>query len=134
MGWAKDGLYYYETALNPLQYSYAGMYDIGNPLILGGKSKYSGMANFIEWIGDTKPSLVYFSNKEGQVASEEEKVPLYSKDNRVIFLQWGPRPLVPGKQELLIMAIGMADGTTKSAVPLKPEVRLDPADARFLFQ
>jgi len=134
VGWTKDRLHYYETALNPLQHSYAGMYDIGNPLILGGKSKYSGLANFIEWMGDIKPGLVYFSNKEGQFVNEEQKVPLYSKDNRVIFLQWGPRTLMPGSQDLLIMAIGMADGTAKSGVPLKPEVRLDQADARFLFQ
>jgi hypothetical protein len=134
IGWTKDKLHYYEAAIDPQSYSFAGMYDIGNPVILGEKGRYTGVANFIEWLGDVKPALVYFSNKEGQFADETERVPLYSKDNRVIFLQWGPRPLMPGQDELLIMAIGMAGTDLKSVMPVKPDVLLDPADAKFLDQ
>ena len=86
VGWSKEKLYYFEGAVNPQTNSYAGMYDKGNPYILGEKKSFTGMANFIQWMGDNKPDLVYFSNKEGQFAEEKEMIPLHSKDNRVIFL------------------------------------------------
>ncbi|WP_243689505.1 hypothetical protein [Geotalea toluenoxydans] len=98
------------------------MYDIGNPVILGEQNRFSGLANFIEWIGDNKPNLVYFSNKEGQFAEEKERVPLYSKDNRVIFLQWGPRPIMPQGRDYIILAIGMAGTDPKNGMPFKPDV------------
>lgn len=133
VGWVKDRLYYYEGSVDPRQYSYAGMYDIGNPLILGEKKTFTGIANFIEWMGDITPELVYFSNKEGQFAEEKERVPLYSKDNRVVFLQWGPRRLLPGRFEYLVLAIGMAGNDQKTGLPVKPNVVLDPADRDIIF-
>ncbi|WP_243370996.1 hypothetical protein [Geotalea sp. SG265] len=129
IGWAKGRLFYFEGSVDPRQYSYAGMYDIGNPMILGEKgSSFSGKANFIEWIGDNKPNLVYFSNKEGQFAEEKERVPLASKDNRVIFLQWGPRPLMPRDRDFMILAIGLANKDPHSMFPVKPDVGLDQSD------
>ncbi|GAB7027146.1 hypothetical protein JCM15764A_23940 [Geotalea toluenoxydans] len=128
VGWARGRLFNFEGALDPQQYSYAGMYDIGNPVILGEQNRFSGLANFIEWIGDNKPNLVYFSNKEGQFAEEKERVPLYSKDNRVIFLQWGPRPIMPQGRDYIILAIGMAGTDPKNGMPFKPDVGLDQTD------
>lgn len=128
VGWAKGKLFYYEEALDPLRYSYAGMYDIGNPVIMGEKNGFSGVANFIEWIGDNKPNLVYFSNQEGHFAEGKERVPLYSKDNRVIFLQWGPRPIAPQGRDFMILAIGLAGNDPKTGLPFKPSVGLDQSD------
>ncbi len=133
VGWVKDRLYYYEGMVDPRKYSYAGMYDIGNPVILGEKRKFTGVANFIEWMGELTPDLVYFSNKEGEFAEEKERVPLYSKDNRVIFLQWGPRRLLPGRYEYMILAIGMAGNEPKSGFPVKPVVTLNPGDRDIIL-
>ena len=118
VGWVKERLYYYEGVVDPRTHTFAGMYDAGNTLIPGAGQTFSGVANFIEWLGSNRPDLVYFSNKIGVFAQEKERVPLYSKDNRVIFLQWGPRLLRPGESELHLLAIGMAD--TAPGEPLPP--------------
>lgn len=133
IGWTRDLLHYFESAINPYKYSYAGMFDIGNPMIIGERQKFTGLANFIEWMGTNKPNLVYFSNKEGQFAEESQHVPLYSKDNRVIFLQWGPRVLMPQGRDCIMMAVGMADRTTKDGIPVKPQVGLDQNDYEHIF-
>ncbi len=134
VGWTADHIYYYEGRIDTQRYSYAGMYDYGNKKILGGKEKFSGMANFIEWFDDNRPELGYFSNRIGAYAEESEQVPLYSKDNRVIFLQWGPRLLNPGQMHYITLAIGMAKNDLQRNIPVKPQVRIDPADLKYLLQ
>jgi hypothetical protein len=122
VGWTRDKLYLYESAIDPSRESYAGMFDFGNRIVPGENSReFSGLANFIEWLGTPRPDVVYFSNKEGSFANEEEKVPLYSRTNRVMFLQWGPRVIQPGQSELLTMAVGMADRNPQTGFPVKPE-------------
>jgi len=133
VGWVKDRLFNYEGIVDPYKYSFAGMFDKGNPLVLGEKGPYSRLANFIEWIGDIRPDLVYFSNKEGKVSEESARVPLSSRDNRVIFLQWGPRMLAPNQSETLLLAIGMADKVTPDGLPLKPEIRIDWPDMHHII-
>jgi len=60
-----------------------------------------------------RPDLGYFSNKEGKFAEVSEKVPLYSRNNRVMFLQWGPRLILPGQSDLILLTIGIADKDPK---------------------
>lgn len=134
VGWVRDKLHYFEGKIDPWKYSFAGMYDIGNPYVLGSSARYSGMANFIEWMGVTKPNYVYFSNQVGRVADEKEKVPLYAKSNRVIMLEWGPRFLQPNQSDLIMLAIGMADKDPKTGFPVKPEVRLNLDDLDFMLR
>jgi hypothetical protein len=101
------------------------MYDCGNSVIPGEAAGVTHMANFIQWLGDARPNLVYFSNRIGSFAEEGERVPLSDKENRVIMLQWGPRYLLPQQSELLILAIGMADHDAATGFPQKPEVSVD---------
>jgi len=134
IGWVKDRPVYFEGAIDPGKYSHAGMWDIGNPYVYGGADPqtYTGLANFIEWRG-VKPDLAYFSNKIGTFANEKEKVPLFDKQNRVIFLQWGPRVLRPGQSDLMVLPIGMANNDPKAGFPVKPEVKLDLDDLNFVL-
>lgn len=136
VGWVKDRLFYYEGMVDAAKYSYAGQYDYGNKMIPSGKSKtFSGMANFIEWLGEVRPDTVYFSNSIGRFAQESEKVPLASISNRVIFLEWGPRILRPGQSEAIILAIGMASGVDeKTHIPVKPQLLMDKSDFDFIME
>lgn len=133
VGWVKDRLYYYEALVDPNHHDFAGMYDAGNPVILGERNSFSGMANFMEWLGDVRPNLVYFSNKEGKINDESANVPLSSRDNRVIFLQWGARKLLPNQSETIALAIGMADTNPGRRQPQKPDVRVDWADVNHIL-
>jgi hypothetical protein len=134
VGWTAERLYNYEATVDPLRNSFAGMYDLGNKVVPGERGKFSKTANFIEWIGMVRPALVYFSNKEGKISDESMKVPLYSRDNRVLFLQWGPRPLLPNQPETIIMAIGMAAHDQRTDFPRKPEVKINWDDLNYLLK
>lgn len=135
VGWLKDRPFYFEGYIDTNANSFAGMYDIGNPYVLGGTSiQYTGTANFIDWSYGIKPDMAYFSNNIGKAADEKEKVPLFSKLNRVIMLQWGPRILAPGKSDRLILAIGMADKDPRKWLPVKPETKLDMDVVDFLLR
>jgi len=133
IGWTKDRLLYYESIIDPQNNSFVGMYDYGNRAINENKGQFSRMANFIEWIGMVRPQLVYVSNKEGKISEESQAIPLDSRDNRVLFLQWGPRLLSPGQSDLLVLAIGMAGHDPKSDIPVKPEIRIDWDDLNFVL-
>ena len=124
VGWVEDRLFPYEGEVPVGKYTYAGMFDCGNRAA-NEPAGFTGLANFIEWLG-IPPNLVYFSNKIGAFAPESAKVPLASPDNRVIFLQWGPRLLQPGQTDLYILAIGMAGSDGRTGYPVKPTVALDP--------
>jgi len=132
IGWTKDRLYYYESVVDPKLYSYAGMYDHGNRAVPGEIGGFTEIANFIEWMGEIRPDLVYFSNKEGKINDESARIPLASSDNRVIFLQWGPRQLLPNQSETILMAIGMADSAANTKLPGKPTIDVDWADMHYI--
>jgi hypothetical protein len=135
IGWTKDKLYYYEGRVDTKKYSSVGMWDVGNPVVSGdlrNGAKLTGMANFIEWLGDNKPSRVYFSNKEGEFSEESKKVPLSSPNNRVLFLEWGPRFIEPKQDQVILMAIGMAGFNPQSTLPVKPVVHLSDEDLAYL--
>ncbi|MBI1922316.1 MAG: hypothetical protein HYS23_14670 [Geobacter sp.] len=135
VGWLKDRPFYFEGYIDTTANSFAGMYDIGNPYVLGGTSaQYTEVANFIDWSYGVKPDMAYFSNTIGTFADEKKKVPLFSKQNRVIMLQWGPRILAPGKSDRLVLAIGMAYKDPRKWLPVKPETKLDMNMVDFLLQ
>jgi hypothetical protein len=126
VGWAKDKLYYYAGIVDPVAHSTAGMADLGNPISPFEQGRdFSGLANFISWIGMVRPSLVYFANKEGDPHEEKERVPLDSPNNRVIFCQWGPVKLLPQESTTITLAIGMAERDKKTGIPVQPELKLD---------
>ncbi|WP_298439319.1 hypothetical protein [Geobacter sp.] len=120
VGWVQDRLIKHEATINPLHYGWAGYFDYGNDAA-GEKHDHSGVANFIEWQAGLRPDLVYFSNKIGTFAEESARVPLASDNNRVIFLQWGPRMLSPGQSETIILSVGMADRNPANGFPVKPD-------------
>lgn len=126
VGWVRDRLVPYEETINPREHHWAGYFDYGNEAAGEGHS-YSGMANFIEWKGTVTPDLVYFSNKIGSFAPPGSRVPLNHPNNRVLFLQWGPRLLAPGQSDTIILSIGMADRDPVSGFPVKPDTSLDPS-------
>lgn len=134
VGWVKDRPVYFEGGIDTRAYSFAGMYDVGNPYVLGGSAQYTSVANFIDWSYGIKPDLAYFSNRIGSFADEKEKVPLYDKQNRVLMLQWGPRTLAPGMSDRLILAIGMAGKDPGKWLPVKPETKLDTDVVDFLLE
>jgi hypothetical protein len=126
VGWTKDRLYYYESSVDTKKYSYAGIFDGGNVAVPNQEYVlYSNAANFIEWLGDVRPDLVYFSNKIGLFADEKRKILLDSPNNRVMMLQWGPRILPPNASESIILAIGMAEKDPRTGIPVKPALQLD---------
>lgn len=133
IGWVGDRLYHYEAMVDPTLYNFAGMYDHGNPVVLGEHGPFSDTANFIEWLGDLRPDLVYFSNKEGEISDESARIPLSSRDNRVMFLQWGPRQLMPAQTETIVLAIGMADKGQRDEMPRKPIVSVDWSDLHTIM-
>lgn len=122
IGWVKDGFVFREGFVDTSLNSFAGMYDIGNPLIHEGEG-FTETADFIEWLGTPRPDQVFFSNSTHRVSVGE---PLRSLFERSLFLQWGPRTLQPGQAETYTMAIGMAAGGRGHQVPVKPETRLTP--------
>ncbi len=126
IGWTKGKLYNYEGPFDTTKNTYAGMYDYGNTAIPGKQYLlYSGAANFIQWMGGVRPDFGYFSNQPGSFTDENRLVPLASPDNRVIFLQWGPRSLLPGQSESIILAIGMANTNSETGMPVKPDLKLE---------
>ncbi len=133
VGWVRDRLVYYEGAVDPKRYTHTGMYDHGNRMISHEQGAFSGTANFIEWLEDKRPDLVYFSNRLGSYAEESERVPLKSVQNRVLMLQWGPKPLAPGEMEVIILAVGMALQNKETGMPEKPTVRLNLDEFAFLL-
>jgi len=134
VGWTEAGLQYYEGVFDTAQNTVAGMYDVGNKMIPGETGPFTGLANFISWRGGMRPDLGYFSNKEGKFAELPEKVPLYSRTNRVMFLQWGPRPIKPGQSDLILLTIGLADKNPKTGLPKAPPSSLDLDDLQFVLQ
>lgn len=134
VGWVKDRLFPYEGKVDTSRYFFIGMYDKGNKAVPGEQGVFTGVANFIEWLGENKPDLVYFSNRIGSYSPESEKVPLADAVNRVLFLQWGPQSLGPDRAKTYLFAIGMAGIDTVTGFPVKPDVVFSSEDRKYLEQ
>jgi len=124
VGWVSDRLVSYEEFIDPDKYSFAGYFDFGNSAV-SPDHNFTMAADFLEWLGDTKPDLVYFSNGPTDYPPKDgTKVPLAS-NSRFLGLQWGPRVLKPGESDNLRLAVGMATFNPKTGSLIKPEIRLD---------
>ncbi|MCX7769627.1 MAG: hypothetical protein N2202_00925 [Proteobacteria bacterium] len=122
VGWIKDGLVFHEGAIDINKYNYLGFYDVGNEWA-GEKFGYTGLANFIEWLDEeSKPDLAYFSNEVGKF-SIDKLVPLNSKNNRNLSIEWGPKRLLPKGEFVLSLAIGMVVDYDMIR-PIKPEIKI----------
>jgi hypothetical protein len=106
------------------RYSYAGMFDYGNPLAGEHHDFYTKKANFIEWQPESRPDTAYFANQFFRYAPVEKKVPLDSRDSRIIALMWGPKVLNPGQVFSFTITVGMADNDPKTGQPVKPDTHL----------
>lgn len=124
IGWLEDRLVLTEMDINTRQYSYAGMFDYGNPLAGEHHEYYTRKANFIEWQPASRPDFAYFANQFGTTIKRAAGVPLASTTNRVIALHWGPDTLNPGQAFSFTIAVGMADNDPKTGLPVKPETHL----------
>jgi len=117
VGWVKDRIINYEEAIDPAQYSFVGMADLGNRVI-GERPAYTNLANFIEWFGPELPTEVYFTNDYQHFPNNERKVPLASNE-RFVGLRWD-RALAPSESTTVRLAIGMARLNTRTGIPEKP--------------
>lgn len=124
VGWLEGRVALTEMLIDTRRYTYAGIFDYGNPLAGEPHDFATRKANFIEWHQESRPDLAYFSNQFGVIAPEEKKVPLNSKNNRVVALQWGPRVLNPGQSFSFTISVGMADNDPKTGFPVKPDTSL----------
>lgn len=119
VGWMERELIFTEREIDTRQHTYFGMYDYGNELA-GEDHRYTGIANFIEWDKDSKPTRAYISNFSGGASSDNKIVPLTSQTNRFIGLQYGPLMLKPGETFSFTIAVGMAGRDPKTGFPVKP--------------
>jgi hypothetical protein len=124
VGWLKDRTVLTEMEFDTRRYTYAGMFDYGNPLAGETHDSHTGKANFIEWQPDSRPEIAYFANQFGTYATAKRKVPLNSPNNRVIALQWGPQILNPGQTFSFTISVGMAGNDPKTGLPVKPDTHL----------
>lgn len=124
VGWLEDRIVLTEMDIDTRRYTYAGMFDYGNPLAKEAHDDYTQKANFIEWRPESRPDTVYFANQFEKNAPAEKKVPLVSQTNRVIALQWEPKVLYPGQTFSFTLAVGMADNDPKTGLPVKPDTHL----------
>ncbi|GAB4431769.1 MAG: hypothetical protein OHK0040_01330 [bacterium] len=124
IGWVSDHLIKYEEDIDTKKYNYIGLCDYGNDVI-GEKGNFTGMANFIEWIYD-RPDVAFIVNQENSVINKpKKKTPLSSKLSRFIGAQWGPVYLQPKGYQVMVLAIGMAQGSKDGKIPVKPDVYFD---------
>jgi hypothetical protein len=127
VGWVKDRLFFFEGTVDLKKYGFAGMYDLGNPVIGEHSQDFTRTANFAEWLGPNRPDLVYFSNDDKRYPDESARIPLSSVLNRIMVMQWGPRTLKPGQVSTYVLALGMAKAVPGLTIPVKPAVDFDPA-------
>jgi len=125
VGWMGKELILAEREVNTLQQSYLGMYDYGNELA-GESHSFTGIANFIEWEQNSRPAKAYISNYSGGVINPDKIVPLVSRTNRFIGLQYGPLMINPGESYSFSIAVGMAGRDQQTGFPVKPKTGLNP--------
>jgi len=112
-----------EAFVDPKKHRFAGMFDYGNDLV-GEPHGFTNKANFIEWTAAARPDLVFYSNRS-TLPTSSGVAPLNSPDNRFIGLEWGLRPLMPGRSLTIPLAIGLAGNDPKNNFPILPQTGLN---------
>jgi hypothetical protein len=125
VGWMGRELILTEREINTHRQTYFGMFDYGNELA-GEGHIFTGIANFLEWDRSSCPDKAYISNFSGGVINRDKAVPLVSRTNRFIGLQYGPFMLNPGESFSFAIAVGMAGKDPKTGFPVKPKTELNP--------
>jgi hypothetical protein len=108
LGWVEGAIVPFEGRLDPNGVRWAGIVD-----------QKSGVANFIEWLGEDQPDEVYFSNHGGRHADAAQAVPLGSNEI-FIGLQWNHRRLAPGEVAAMRLVVGLADRDPATGRPRRP--------------
>ncbi|BDG04819.1 hypothetical protein [Anaeromyxobacter oryzae] len=106
LGWVAGGIVTEESQVDARVNRWAGIVD----------SK-TGAADFIAWVGDDQPDLVFFANQPGL---QRPGVPLASNEV-FIGLEWHGRALAPGEERAMLLSIGMADRDPRTGRPALPE-------------
>lgn len=119
VGWTRDGVVATERFVDTKTDRFIGMADIGSPFLP--RRKFTGMANFVEWLGPNIPDLAYFSNSLDMPS--KDGAPLVSNE-RYLSVEWGPRTLEPMETHVFYLAVGMASVDRTTGRIVKPEVRL----------
>jgi len=125
VGWMDRELILTEKNLDTKKQTYFGMVDYGNELA-GEKHQYTGVANFLEWDRNSRPSKAYIANFSIGDVKPDKVVPLVSPDNRFIGLQYGPNTLNHDESFTFTVAVGMAGRDPKTGLPAKPKTELNP--------
>ncbi len=125
VGWMGKELIGAEREIDTQKNTSFGMFDYGNELA-GEDHHFTGVANFLEWPKKERPDKAYISNFGGGVINPEKIVPLVSRTNRFIGLQYGPQILRPGESYRFTIAVGMAGRDPKTGFPVKPRTELSP--------
>jgi hypothetical protein len=124
VGWMERELILAERDVDTQKHNYLGMYDYGNELA-GEEHIFTGIANFIEWDKGSRPEKAYISNFSGGAINPDKIIPLTSRSNRFIGLQYGPHMLKPGESFNFTIAVGMAAHDPKTGFPVKPPTELN---------
>lgn len=114
IGWIEGSTFPYEGAFDTKRTRWAGIVDLK-----------TGLANYLEWLGDDLPDDGYFGNQAGRHADASALVPL---DSNEIFigLQWVGRRLAPGEGRSMKLIIGLADRNEATGKPTRPAQAADP--------
>lgn len=125
VGWFEDKLILTEQYIDTQLYTYIGIFDYGNDLA-GENHVFTGIANFIEWNIQKRPTYSYISNSGEGIISPGPSTPLNSPANRFVGLLYGPYMLMPGESYNFTIAVGMAEKDPKTGFPVKPHTGLNP--------
>jgi hypothetical protein len=124
VGWVEGGTVETVGRFDPVKYRYAGFWDHGNTRV-DPEREYTGMADFVEWLGPNVPDAAWFSNAPGYDPAEERARAPLDSNSRFLGLAWGPRNLAPGEEMVIYLAQGMARRDGRTGRPVKPPVPLD---------
>ncbi len=107
VGWVRDAIVRVEGPVDPGANRWAGILD-----------ETSGIADFIAWESDLRPSRVYFANEPG---SRFERLGQPLDSNEVfVGLEWLDQVLQPGKQRSYLLSLGLAR-LGAGGIPVLPE-------------
>ncbi len=87
---------------------FEGEFDVEKNRWAGILDRKTGIANYIEWIGEDLPDNGYFSNRGGEVRPASRRIPL-SSNEVFVGLEWRNRSLHAREARSMRLAVGMAE-------------------------
>jgi hypothetical protein len=113
-GWVDGEVVPFEGKFDTVKNRWAGIVDLK-----------TGLANYLEWLGDDLPDDGYFANQAGHHAATSKHVPLDSNEV-FIGLQWVGRRLAPGEGRGIRLVIGLAGRDPATGKPIRPPAAAAP--------